>query len=330
MSAAVAPGAAAVALPAAPEAPVATPDASADPVADARAEARKLLFEGKSEESGGDEEPTKPEGQPKPKPEEKPDEDLVQSKKWAKLRAQEDRLVKRQKEFAEEQKAWGERTKTIEAREAAIAEREALVNDPLALLSKAGWTKEKIVEWIQSDGKVDPELLIKQISEKHQREIEELRAERAREREELEGTKRQREFQRVEGALYAAVSDELKSGEDLGLLQKLIAKNPKQEAFLQRRVGEVIRTVWDKTQEVVAPRDALLYLQQELAAIQLADPGPAPAVKPANPAAVEPRPITNQATSQRSVQPLSNYDESDPEARRARARAVLSGELPEE
>ena len=255
---------------------------------------------------------------------------MVQSKKWAKLRAQEDRLVKRQKEFAEEQKSWGERTKAIEAREAAIAEREALVNDPLALLNKAGWTKEKIVDWIQSDGKVDPELLIKQISENHQKQIEELKAERERERVELENAKRQREFQRVEGELYAEVSAVLKSDQELPSLQKLLQKRPQQEAFLQRRVGEIIRTVWQAKQEVVAPRDALLYLESELAAIQLADPGPAPAARPANPAAVEPRPITNQATSQRSVQPLSNYDESDPEARRARARAVLSGELPEE
>ncbi len=108
---------------------------------------------------------------------------------------------------------------------------------------------------------------------------------------------------------------------------------------MQTRVGSIIREVWKKTFNkgenegtgkgtVVDPRDALLYLQSELTELQLGDPGQAPAVRSANPVAVEPTPITNQATSARSVRAVE-YDESDPEQRRERARKILEGEIDE-
>lgn len=306
-----------------------------------RAKAREILFSDKSDDEIATElgelaekvEPTKPKVEEKPKPEEKPKDEVELSKKWARLSAQEDRLVARQKQAAET-------LKQLEAREAAIAEREALAKDPVEFLSKQGWDKDRIVKWIQDDGKIDPEVMVKQLDEKYRTEIENLKKEREQERQELESTRRTRDMERVEGALNDEVMQLAKTDAELGVLKRLVEKNPQKfEPFIQKRVGTIIREVWNKTFNkgehegtnrgtVVDPRDALLYLQTELAELQLADPGQAPAVRSANPVAVEPTPITNQATSQRQVRPVT-YDETDPEARRAHSKRILDGEIEE-
>ncbi len=302
---------------------------SGDDAAEARRKAREVLFSDKEpEEALADaekpEKKTEPEKKPEPEPEAKEDE-VQLSKKWAKVRAQEDRLVKRQKEFAEQQRAF-EATKTeFESLKSKLTEERALVtSDPVQFLASQGWTKDRIVEWIQSDGKVDPEILVKQFSEKHQKELEELKAERERERQELMLEKQARQIETLKSQLDAEVSVMAKEP-DFALLQKFIAK--KGEAGVQKRVRDIIAQVWNQKKEVVDPRDVLVYLERELAEIQLGDsPGQVPAARPANPAAVEPKPITNQATSQRTVVPV-DYDETDPEARRARAAAILRGEI---
>jgi hypothetical protein len=284
----------------------------------ARRKAREILFDGKDPEAEPEPEAKpKPVEPPKPKAEEK--DEIALSKKWAKVTAQEDRLVKRQKEHAAKEDA-------LKEREAKIAAAEQKMNDPVAYLAERGWTKDQIVQWIQSDGKVDPEILVKQLDERHRKEIEELRAERAKEREELENTRRQRDMERVTSELAREVKHLYLNDSELSLVKTLVEKNPKKfESFMQSRVEQIIRTVWDREKQVVDPRDALLYAQQELAELQLANPGQAPAVKPATPVAVEPTPITNGATSSRTVRPV-DYDESDPEARRAKAARILAGE----
>ncbi len=321
-----------------PAAPPVTPEPSGadaggeDPVTEARRKAREVLFSDKEPEeaTGGEEE--KPAAEAKPeekKPEEAKPEDkdeIALSKKWAKFHAQEKRLVERQKKFAEEQRSLETTRTEIESLRSKLAEREAQMNDPVAFLASAGWTKDQIVQWIQSDGKVEPEILIKQLSEKHQKEMEELRAEREREREELKRERTKRELDRVGAELDSEVSTMLKGDPEFGLLQKFVAK--KGEAGVQKRVKDIIAKVWGEKQQVVDPRDVLVYLERELAEIQLSDPSPgqAPAVKTANPVAVEPKPITNQATSQRTVVPQEEEDTL--EGWRARSRAILRGEIP--
>jgi hypothetical protein len=357
MSAAVAPGNPVAAPPAAlAEAPpVAAPEGhepgSAEPedvVGLSRAKARELLFSGKSDEEVDADatdhvakpkakaEPEKPKAEPE-KPKE--DVDIEISRRYAKVDAQEKRLKEHRKEFETEKNTFTtERESLLKEKQ----ELESVKNNPIDFLSKAGWSKEKIVEWIQGDGRVDPEILVKQLDEKHQRELAELRAERQREKDEFEteqeGRRRQRDLQRVEGELNTEVKSLVMTDAELGVLKRLIDKKPEKfEAFVQKRVGAIIAEVWTKTLnkgehegtgrgEVVDPRDALLYLQRELAELQLDSPGQVPAVKSANPAAVEPTPITNHATSQRTVQAVT-YDETDPEARRARAAAILAGEI---
>jgi hypothetical protein len=316
-----------------------------DIVSDARKKARELLFSTKTDAEVDEE----AEGHVKKKPEvkveakkepEKPkeDPDIEVSRRFAKVHAQETRLKERQKELLTEKETFSKEKESILKEK---QELEAMRNDPVGFMAKAGWTKEKIVEWIQGDGRVDPEILVKQLDEKHQRELAELRAERQREKEayetEQQDRQRKRDMERVEGELYTEVKSLVDSDGELGTLKRYIAKKPeKNEAVIQRRVGSIIAECWKRTFNkgeneglnkgtVVDPRDALLYLQQELAELQL-EPGQAPAVKPANPAAVEPSPITNHATSQRTIQNVE-YDETDPEARRARAAAILAGEI---
>jgi hypothetical protein len=302
---------------------------SGDEAADARRKAREVLFSDKEpEEASADADKSKGAKPAEKKPELEPEvkEDEVQlSKKWAKVRAQEDRLVKRQKEFAEQQRAFEASKSEVESLKTKLAEREAQMNDPVKFLAAAGWTKDRIVEWIQSDGKVDPEILVKQFSEKHQKELEELKAERERERQELLVEKQSRQLETLKHELDTEVATMAKTDPEFALLQKFIAK--KGEAGVQKRVRDIIAQVFNQKKQVVDPRDVLVYLERELAEIQLGDsPGQVPAARPANPVAVEPKPITNQATSQRTVVPVE-YDESDPEARRARAAAILRGEI---
>lgn len=342
MSAAVAPGTPAPAVVNSPASEGAdgsseAADAVVGPSADdgdpeaLRAKARELLFSGKSEEE------VEAELAPKPKPKAevaKPEEkdDIALSKEWARVSAQEKRLREKQKaHLTEVESLKAERETLLKER----SEREALQNDPVAFLQKAGWDKDKIVQWIQSDGKIEPELLIKQISEKHQKEIEELRAERSKERTELDNARRERAKAETEAALGDEVLHMSKSDPELADLRRLLEKNPKKfEPFIKNRVGSILQEVWKKTFDpatgkgtLVDPREALVYLQAELAELQLA-PGQAPAARTANPGAVEPSPITNHATSQRTVRSV-DYDEMDPEARRARSEAFLRGEIEE-
>lgn len=314
----------------APEAPESSPveadsGDSGDEAAVARRKAREVLFSDKDPEEALAEVEKKPEAKAEEKPEpEKPkdersEDEIALSREWRKFR--QDR-----KAFEADQKKFKATAEGLTQREAKVAEREAQMNDPVQFLAAAGWTKDRIVEWIQSDGKVDPEILVKQFSEKHQKELEELKAERERERQELMLEKQSRQLETLKHELDAEVASMAKQDPEFTLLQKFIAK--KGEAGVQKRVRDIIAQVWNQKQQVVDPRDVLVYLERELAEIQLGDaPGQVPAVKSANPAAVEPKPITNQATSQRTVVPV-DYDETDPEARRARAAAILRGEIP--
>lgn len=313
--------------PDAPDAGAAEADSgdSGDEAAEARRKAREVLFSDKEPEEAAADAEKKPEAktepEKKPEPEKPKDErsedEIALSREWRKFR--QDR-----KAFEADQKKFKATVEGLTQREAKIAEREAQMNDPVQFLAAAGWTKDRIVEWIQSDGKVDPEILVKQFSEKHQKELEELKAERERERQELMQEKQTRQLETLKHELDAETVSMLKDPE-FSLLQKFVAK--KGEAGVQKRVRDIIAQVWNQKKEVVDPRDVLVYLERELAEIQLGDaPGQVPAVKSANPAAVEPKPITNQATSQRTVVPV-DYDETDPEARRARAAAILRGEI---
>lgn len=350
MTVAVAPGTPAAGNPTASPAPAAvgagidssavdgvvgpSPDAGdGDETETARAKAREILFSDKTDEEVEAELAKVAKPAETTKPAEQPKDEVALSKKWAKLTAQEDRLVERQKKAAES-------IKSLEAREAAIIEREQLAADPVAFLQKQGWDKDRIVKWIQDDGKIDPETMVKQLDEKYRTEIANLKKEREQERLELENTRRTREMSDVENELNQEVLHLAKTDDELGVLKRLTEKNPKKfEPFIQKRVGSIIAEAWRKTFNqgefegtnkgmVVDPRDAMLYLQAELAELQLADPGQVPAVRSANPVAVEPTPITNQATSQRNVRP-STYDETDPEARRAHAQRILDGEIDE-
>lgn len=294
----------------------------ADEIGAARRKARELLFDGKEPEET--ESPDKPKAKPVEPEKPKEDSDLELSRRFAKADAQEKRLKERQKTHLAEVEAFKAKSEQLEAKSRDL---EIAYSDPIAFLGKAGWDKDRIVQWIQGDGKVDPEILIKQLSEKHQTEMEALRKEREEERRQLQQTKQDRELQRLEGELYQEVSSLVKGDQELGVLKRLVDKNPTRwEPFIQQRVGNIIATVYKQKQQVVDPRDALVYLQSELAEMQLENPGQVPAVRSANPAAVEPSPITNRATSQRTVVPV-DYDETDPDARRARAAAVLRGEI---
>lgn len=325
----------AVPPPVAVEAPAAAVETPAVPAADGsdddpgerRRKAREILF-AKEEPAEGDE-PAEvklaPKVEPKTEPEKpkeqeaRSDDEIALSREWKKFRQDRKAFDAQSKEFKAKSEAFAER-------EAKLAAREAKLNDPVAFLAESGWTKDKIVEFIQSDGKVDPEVLVKQFSEKHQRELEELRAERKREQEALEFEKNQRKLDQLGAQLDAEVAT-MVDGETYPLLKRFVAK--KGMKSIQTRVRDAIAKVFQQKQEVVAPEDALAYFENELAEIQLGDaPGQLPAVQSAKAAAVEPNPITNQATSQRVVVP-SQYDETDPEARRRRAKAILDGEIEE-
>lgn len=285
-----------------------------DVVEDARAKARKILFDKEQEEEAA----PKVEAKPEPKKEEPPPETEL-SKKFAKVHAQETRLKEKQKAFLAEQDAWKPRVQELEQKE------QLAKADPVAFLERAGWTKDQIIEWIRSDGKIEPEKLIKDLDSKYQQEIQRMREEREAEKQAFEQEKRQREVSKVEQMLTDEVSHHLGTGK-YPILASIVNGDAEERGSLDHKVREITMQIWKKTQKAVEPHEVLEYLEGRWAKTVARLPGQAPAVKSATPVAVEPRPITNSATAERSVQP-DTYDELDPEQRAARAAAILRGEI---
>lgn len=298
-----------------PEAPA---EAGAGPeavVEDARAKAREILFA-----KGEEPEPEKSEVKPEPpkKPEEPPPETEI-SKRYAKVHAQEKRLSERQKAFLAEQETFKSRAQQLEQREALAK------SDPVAFLEQTGWTKDQIIDWIRSDGKIEPEKLIKDLDSKYQQEIQRMREEREAEKAALEQERRQRDVQKVEQMLVDEVTHHLGSGR-FPILASITQGDAEERGSLDQRVKEITLQVFQKTKKAVEPHEVLEYLEGRWAKTVSRLPGQAPAVKSASPVAVEPKPITNEATASRTVRPV-DYDELDPEQRQARVQAILRGEI---
>lgn len=297
-----------------PEVPVEAEAGPEDVVEDARAQARKILFDKEAEEAAKPE-PAKVEP---PKKEEPPPETEI-SKRFAKVHAQEKRLSERQKAFLAEQEAF-------KSARAEVEEFRSLAkSDPVKLLEQAGWTKDQIIDWIRSDGKIEPEKLIKDLDSKYQQEIQRMREEREAEKAALESERRQRDVQKVEQMLVDEVSHHLGSGR-FPILASITQGDAEERGSLDQRVKEITLQVFQKTKKAVEPHEVLEYLEGRWAKTVSRLPGQAPAVKSASPVAVEPKPITNEATASRTVRPV-DYDELDPEQRQARVQAILRGEI---
>lgn len=307
--------------PAAPPPEVPVEAGPEDVVEDARAKAREILF-AKGEEPEGEGAPAaeKPKEAPKPEPEKPKELDEAKlSKRFAKVDAQEKRLSERQKAFLAEQEGFKTRVEQLEQRETLAKQ------DPVAFLEQTGWTKDQIIDWIRSDGKIEPEKLIKDLDSKYQQEIQRMREEREAERASFEQEKRQRDVQKVEQMLVDEVSHHLGSGK-FPILASITQGDAEERGSLDQRVKEITLQVFRKTQKAVEPHEVLEYLEGRWAKTVSRLPGQAPAVKSATPVAVEPKPITNAATAERSVRPVE-YDELDPEQRQVRVQAILRGEI---
>lgn len=295
-------------------------DDGGDEISSARAKAREILF-AKEEPQEAEEKPKAKAEEPKaPEPEKpkEPDETEV-SRRFAKVHAQEKRLKERQQAFLQEQEAF-------KAARAEVDEYRTLAkSDPVKLLERAGWTKDQVIEWIRSDGKIEPEKLIKDLDERYKSEIQKLKEEREAEKRAFEQEKRAREVKQVEQMLTDEVSSLLGAGK-YPILASIVTGDAEERASLDQRVREITMQVWQKTQKAVEPHEVLEYLEGRWAKTVSRLPGQAPAVKSAPPVAVEPKPMTNGASSERTVRSV-DYDEMDPEQRKARADAILRGEI---
>lgn len=304
--------------PAVVEAPADTgADDGGDEISTARAKAREILF-AKEEPTEAPKLETKPEPKPEPEKPKEPDETEV-SRRYAKVHAQEQRLKARQQAFLQEQEAF-------KARAAEVEQYQSLAkSDPVKLLERAGWTKDQVIDWIRSDGKIEPEKLIKDLDERYKSEIQKMREEREAEKAAFEAEKRQREVKQVEQMLTDEVSSLLSAGK-YPILSSIVTGDAEERASLDHRVREITMQIWNSKREAVEPHEVLSYLEGRWAKTVARLPGQAPAVKSASPVAVEPKPITNGATSERTVRSVE-YDEMDPEQRKARADAILRGEI---
>lgn len=315
---AVAPAAAPAAPP--PPPPVEAPE-TGDIVEDARAEARKILFEKREEEAEAEAkkpEPAAPKVEEKPKEPDQPSDTEV-SRRFAKVHAQEKRLSERQKAFLAEQESFKA------AREEVESLRSRAKADPVAFLEQTGWTKDQVIDWIRSDGKIAPEQLIKDLDSKYQQEIQKMREEREAEKLAFEREKAQRSVQKVEQMLTDEVTALLGEGK-YPILASITGGDAEERSSLDHKVREITMQIWHKTKKAVEPHEVLAYLEGRWAKTVARLPGQAPAVRSANPVAVEPKPITNAATAERTVRP-DDYDELDPEQRQARVAAILRGEI---
>jgi hypothetical protein len=220
----------------------------------------------------------------------------------------------------------------VNAKEAAqLKFDEEMKTSPLGALERAGWTVEKLVKWIQNDGKSTPEDMIESTRADYDKRFTEQQAKLA----ELEANIQKRQFEAVARSYQEKATRqmaelmpqyELVSKYDLQtevapkILQKL--------THIYREGGELNDVKYPKG-TALDPKVVLDHFEAQEAK-QLARfgfrPGQAGAANSAaKPGASQPKALSNSDTSSRSVKPPSDDDgEFDREAAWREVQRVLN------
>lgn len=204
--------------------------------------------------------------------------------------------------------------------------------DPLGALEKSGWTVEKLVAWIQNDGKHTPESLIEDTRSKYDTEIAELK----KQQQELqEGIKKSR-FESAAGEYQAKA---IKTMEGLMPSYEFISKyDLKTEvapkvlqniAYIYREGGKVGDKTYPKG-TALDPKVVLDYFEAQTAKEVSrfgVRPGQAGAASSAaKPGAGQPKTLSNADTGARGVRTEDDDDSVfDREAALRRVNQMLNG-----
>jgi hypothetical protein len=202
---------------------------------------------------------------------------------------------------------------------------ELATKNPVQYLLKAGWTKQDIADFIVNDEKLPPERLIAEADQRmktqvedldrRQREFEQNQAKektqsKAREYENLVDSQVRAMAPKFSLTLKMATVDAGEGGDPLSVMHKAVLNYISSDYKRRVEAGE-------QNVKALAPRQALEYfesrLERQRAALADEVPGQAGAGKTAaQPGAGQPRPLTNDSSSERSAPlPQSGGEEQD-------------------
>lgn len=209
---------------------------------------------------------------------------------------------------------------------------ELATKNPVQYLLKAGWNKQQIADFIVNDEKLPPERLIAEADTRVRSQLEDLdRRQREFEEKQLLGTTqaKAREYENLVDSqvramapkfsltMKMATADAGEGGDPLSVMHKAVLNYISSDYKRRVEAGE-------QNVKALAPRQALEYfesrLERQRAALADGVPGQAGAGKTAGqPGAGQPRPLTNDSSSERSAPPPSTGNDEQDEAARQKA-----------
>lgn len=262
------------------------------------------------------------------------------SKSWTAYRAKQKRLVAERAAFAEEQRKSTERQATLDKRQAELdsIETEGKTN-PVKALERLGYTKDQVLEFLASDGKIPPEVMLKNAAAEQQKKLDDIQKKLDEQTAEAEERKKasieaQRQQERV--SVERGVAESM-----VDVLVQEKAKYPTLLRVAQKAGPEALKMVlnevaehFKKTKNVLAISDAMVQVEQALkahaaifvdaqAAAAVADTRQAGAVEPANPGNIEP--ISSKTANARGVLAKKPVEELTDDEAMELATAQLKG-----
>lgn len=204
--------------------------------------------------------------------------------------------------------------------------------DPLGALEKSGWTVEKLVAWIQNDGKHTPESLIEETRSKYDTEIEALRKENEEIKNGLKKSRFESAAAQYEAKATATMEALMPSYEYISkydLKTEVAPKVLQNIAYIYREGGNVGDKHYPKG-TALDPKVILDYFEAQTAKEVSrfgVRPGQAGAAnRAANPGAVQPKTLSNADTGARGVRTQDDDDSVfDREAALRQVNQMLNG-----
>lgn len=296
-------------------------------VEEAREEAARAL--------SGDEAPEKPKAKPPEKPKEAEAgtaEEL--DREWTRFRAQE----KRWKDTRKEEHGAIEKTKAeLAARDAEFAQKEQAYNarielgrkNPLSMLKEAGWEWPQLIAYVDSQGEIPHDKLVRDMKLEYDKELEKTRAEVEAIKKEKQQEARAKQIREFESAVETEVTTTLDSFPRLKAFHAAMTAKGKPHQVL----NAVFKHLDDsaKQKNFLAPSQAMRYYEDQLEEAGLYTPVAAPGgvnqLEAVKPQVEKLAPLSNGDSGERASTPLVEDDdgEFDAEAARRRARATLFG-----
>lgn len=247
---------------------------------------------------------------------------------------------RKHKALVADREALTKREAEFKAREEALAKRETELNqtfeegrtNPIAALTKLGYSKEQVLEFLASDGKIPHDVLLKQATEAQKAELEAIKkdieaqkAEQKRRETEAAEQRRQQDLRGFEHRVGTEIVDILTTPDGMAKYPVLLRVAKKSGPDALRAVLNNMAQHYMKEKKPLAISDAMMQAERAFKAhaeifvdlqpqtTTVPDPRQAGAVEPANPGSIEPIPANSSTV--RGVVKKKTLDEMDDDER---------------